>query len=217
MARQYLWLGACSEVVLSRPPLDPLPHFIEKDSPADLALHEKARELADENYLEDWAAELNADYFDDELKFDLKWSHALIATGGGARGKTDVRHGKVIRDGRITISYRLAYHAYTDTEICVEYLLMHEMAHMLEMLRVKDSKMSSINTAMNHHYAFWLIVARNPNAVNGHHLFLGKDFPIDLTPLSKRKIYIDPRSKGTRLASTGYPEGETIKILPKGM
>lgn len=200
MTRQYLYLGACSEIILARPYGKPLVGYIETNSPANIALHDKARELANENYLDDFAAELNADYFGNTLEFKLEWAHNFSAFSGKARGKLNRPYGAVVKDGLIRISHTIAQHAYTDTEDVVEYILMHEMAHMLE---------------MNHHYIFWLIVARNPNAVNGHHLFFGQDFPIDLTPLPRRKIYIDPRSKGTRLASTGYPEGETIKILQK--
>jgi len=190
------YLGACSEVVLSRPDQKPLVGYIERNSEADLALHLKARELADEYYLEDFAAELNEDYFNGELKFQLKWSHSMVANWGNARGLTARRQGKVIYDGKITVSYLLSNYAYTDGEEMVEYVVMHEMAHMLE---------------MNHSYKFWQIVARNSAAVRGHSLYEGKDFPIDLTPPSKHKIYVDSRSrKGAYLASTGYKEGGQV-------
>ena len=127
------YLGACSEVVLSRPDQKPLVGYIERNSEADLALHLKARELADEYYLEDFAAELNEDYFNGELKFQLKWSHSMVANWGNARGLTARRQGKVIYDGKITVSYLLSNYAYTDGEEMVEYVVMHEMAHMLEM------------------------------------------------------------------------------------
>jgi len=198
--QKYIYLGACSEVVLTQAHRKPLIGYIEKDSEADEALHLKARQLETENYLEDWAAELNTDYFNDELRFKLRWSHVRTRTGGGAKGYTDPK-GKVTKGGEVIISYRLAHHAYTETEDCVEYLLMHEMAHMLE---------------MNHYYNFWTIVARNPAAINGHQLYHGKSFPIALPrpTLQGERTYIDARSlKGKYLATGGHPPGQIIKSL----
>lgn len=196
MKRKHLYLGACSEAVLSRPDQPPLTGYIERDSDADRNLHIKAGELEDEGYLADFACEINNDYFDNELEFTLRWSHTRVATAGNSKGICDRRHGKVISGGKIAISYLIAEHAYTDDEDIVEYLLMHEMAHQLH---------------MNHGYDFWKLVGRNPAAVSGYTKYHGKDFPILLHPLLIPQVNIDPRSRQDGyLATGGYPEGEIV-------
>lgn len=194
MSRHYLYLGACSEAVLAEPNRV-LEHFIAKGSPADVLLHQKCRELDDEGYLIDWACELNEDYFDGELEFNLCWSHTRVASAGNSKGFIDRRTGKVTAGGKVTISYLIAEHAYTDNEDVVEYLMMHEMAHQVE---------------MNHSNRFWKIVARNPNAVTGYTKYHGKSFPVVVhEPFTE--TYIDPKSRqGAYLASTGYAEGERV-------
>lgn len=207
MGVKYLYMGACCEEVLLRDSGETLTGYIEKGSDADLALHQRARELEDENYLEDWAAEINDDYFDGELTFKLRWSHTRTRTLGGAKrkvlsagyaGYTSSPFTPVPGTNVLTASYRLAYHAYTDTEDVVEYLLMHEMAHFIE---------------MNHHYNFWKIVATNSAAVNGHRLYHGKDYPISLheyKAINPQRTDIRSR-QGGYLATGGYPEGQTLK------
>ncbi len=196
LKRTYLYLGACSEVVLSRPDDPPLVGYIERDSDSDRNLHIKAGELEDEDYLHDFACELNNDYFDNELSFTLRWSHTRVATAGHSRGVCNYRHGKVISGGKIIISYLIAEHAYSATEDVVEYLLMHEMAHQVE---------------MNHSGRFWKLVAQNPAAVRGYELYHARrDFPYKThTLLNAGRV--DPRSRGDGyLATGGYPEGEVV-------
>lgn len=193
---KYLYLGYCSEAILARQlGGEQITGFIEQGSPSDVLLHEKCRELDDEGYLIDWVCELNQDYFNNELEFDLGWSHARVATAGNAKGITDRRNGRVVAGGKITISYLIAEHAYTDNEDVVEYLLMHEMAHLVE---------------MNHSLNFWRVVARNPNAVTGYTKYHGKSFPlVERTPFTS--MYVDPRSReGGYLASTGIPAGGKV-------
>lgn len=196
MKRRYLYLGACSEVVLCRPGDSPLTGYIERDSDADRNLHIKADDLEEENYLDDFACEINNDYFDNKLKFKLRWSHARVYSAGNSKGLVDRRTNKVVRNGIITISYLIAEHAYTDNEDIVEYLLMHEMAHQVQ---------------MNHSYRFWKLVEANLAAVSGYTKYHGKDFPRHLHPLLTATRRVDPRSRqGAYLATGGYPAGEIV-------